>query len=136
MWPSNASGAWNEVRMPCQVDHVSRVRHALTGDLRAAGLPARVIADAELVLGELVTNSVLHGCPDDRGDIEVGWSLADDRLHVRVHDYGRDGSLVPLESDLSSDHGRGLAIVDQLCERWRVERDPGTSVVAELSVRD
>lgn len=92
------------------------------------------VADAELVLGELLTNAILHGAPDAAGMVEVSWLLDRGRLLVSVHDDGHVDDLRagPLTEDGVS--GRGLAVVDGLCSHWHVEHDGGTRVVAQLAL--
>lgn len=80
------------------------------------------IAGAELVFGELVGNVVRHA----PGPIEVHveWSGAQPVLHVidRGRGFLRDPSLPP---DMLSESGRGLYIVSQLSDDFRVERIAG-----------
>ncbi|MEQ7129469.1 ATP-binding protein, partial [Actinopolymorpha sp. B11F2] len=66
--------------------------------------------DARLVISELVTNAVLHGGDNPNA------------LHLAI----TDGSLnPPVVQELTShaEHGRGLAIIEQLTTRWGIEPD-------------
>lgn len=114
---------------------VAVARHRLRDALQQAGIGETVVYDAMLVLSELVSNAVQHGVPTAQGQLDVSWTLTDDRLVIEVADGGRDASLVPLPRDLDSDHGRGLVIVDDVCDSWRVsQRGETTLVVAELAL--
>lgn len=124
---------------PCttiRVAHTRRssgtVRAAMRAELRTAEVRRSVIDDAELVLGELVANAVEHGQPDERGQIEVSWCLEDEVLRLSVLDGGDVGTLGPLELTDASLRGRGLALVDHLCDAWRHDHEHGTRVTAEL----
>jgi serine/threonine-protein kinase RsbW len=84
-------------------------------------VPDNVAATAELVVSELVTNSLLHAGlgPDDA--IEVTLRRAEDRLEVQVDDgdgfYGTRGK-APLARRPG---GMGLRLIDALCDYWHAE---------------
>lgn len=81
-------------------------------------LPVEVTEDAELLVSEVVSNSVRHGAPDIR--LEVAVTSAS--VTVRVTDGG-DG--VPRIGDTDSRpdeaSGRGLRMVQLLAVDWGVE---------------
>jgi anti-sigma regulatory factor (Ser/Thr protein kinase) len=102
-------------------------------DLRGAALPPAVIMDAEIVIGELVSNAHEHGRPDEDGNIEISWCVHDHTLRISVFDGGNVDQLTAQPLDPSSYRGRGLAMVDFICDNWRTEHErPGTRVTAEL----
>ena len=85
---------------------------------RRAGLPERRIADLQIALTELATNSLEHG--GGRGVLRI-WPTAAG-LAGEVEDHGRPadplaGRLPPPET---SPRGRGLVIVNHLCDLVRV----------------
>jgi anti-sigma regulatory factor (Ser/Thr protein kinase) len=116
------------------------MRTELSGDLRAPaaarhfvdaplrdmlGRTARPTAeDVVLVVSELVTNAV-------RASAEViGLSLRvdDDRVAVEISDDAA-GWPTPRAADWEDPHGRGLAIVDELADRWQAtELFPGKRI--------
>ena len=117
-----------------------KLRFALTPEPAAArearrrikaldDLPDNVAATAELVVSELITNSVLHAGlrPDDA--IEVTLLRAEDHLEIQVDDgdgfYGSRGGLMTA----SRPGGMGLRLVDALCDHWHAE---GGRVVASI----
>lgn len=85
--------------------------------------------DFLLVVDELVTNAVLHG----RGQIRVALDVGDETVRVEVAD---DSAALPIVRPASEtrSHGRGLAIVDALADRWGAEARPsgGKAVWAEI----
>lgn len=112
---------------------VAVARHRLRDALEAAGVGETVVYDAMLVLSELVSNAVQHGRPTPDGHLDVTWTLSGERLVIEVADGGRVASLVPLPRDPDSDRGRGLVIVDDVCDSWHVDHRGGTThVVAEM----
>lgn len=91
--------------------------------------PARR-ATAELLVSELVTNSVKYGAEDS---VRVEVSRHDDTLHVEVSDDG-PGLVPKLRSKPATDVGGwGLHLVDCLADRWGV-REGTARVWFELGV--
>ncbi|GAA1974011.1 hypothetical protein GCM10009798_39060 [Nocardioides panacihumi] len=112
-------------------------RSSLRSELTAAGLAHDLVADAQLIMGELVANAVEHGRADREGMIEVAWLLTTDRLLVRVRDSGSGARLAPGSLDIGhagpEDRGRGLALVDRLSDAWSADTHrAGTQVTATL----
>ena len=94
----------------------------------AAGLlerPRR--ADLELVVSEIVTNSIRHGRPG--GEILLAATPKRDYLCVQVTDDGP--GFVPRPGAMASDEngGFGLFIVERLTRRWGVTREGGRTRV-------
>lgn len=86
-------------------------------------------AAAELVVSELATNAVLHaGTP-----FEVGVTVGDGVVRIEVHDGVARRPARRYFSDEATS-GRGLRLVEQLCDAWGVDVHPGgKSVWAEIS---
>ncbi len=122
------------VTLPFEPVAVGQARRLMTEELETAGTPPEVVDDAALVLSELVTNGLKHGKPNREDGIEVGWCLYDDRVLLCVCDGGTVGSLQPLELNTTAPSGRGLAIVDYVCDSWTVDRNGGTSITAEILI--
>jgi hypothetical protein len=93
------------------------------------GIAPTVIQTVELLVTEIVTNAQVHGS----GDWLLMIDLHHDCVHVEVHDADRTPDLAPLQVDVLSEHGRGLAIVDALASSWGVVvRDDGKVVWFDL----
>lgn len=129
-----AEAPWTHHRWPHTPRTARSARTHLRSALRQAGVDGQVGAEAELVLTELVTNAIRHGAPDADGNIDVAWSLRDDRVLLSVHDSGHTEDLHPGDLDTSELSGRGLALVDTLSDRWSWNADGGTHVTAELLI--
>jgi anti-sigma regulatory factor (Ser/Thr protein kinase) len=106
-------------------------RRVMSHQLTEHGARRDLIEDAELVLSELVTNALQHGAAAE--DLEVSWQLRGGRLRLSVLDGGTAGELLAGDAPADALSGRGLAIVDCLCERWSVDHDRGTRVTADLA---
>jgi anti-sigma regulatory factor (Ser/Thr protein kinase) len=74
------------------------------------------IADAELVISELVTNAVRSGA----ATVRVGLELHHGELELDVADDG-PGWPTLVRPDDNDAHGRGLVLVDALADHWAAE---------------
>lgn len=86
--------------------------------------PPHLVADAELVVTELVENAVRHG----RTSCEVTIEERGDRVRIAV----RDGSHTPprrMDRGSLQAGGRGLLLVDRLSSAWGVEFDESGKTV-------
>src|SRR4051812_19544250 len=82
------------------------------GDLDALALPVTTRKKVELLISELVTNSVLHAGSQPEAPVSLLVSKLDGRVRIAVHDGGE--GFVPCSPDLTdplADSGRGLLIV-------------------------
>jgi anti-sigma regulatory factor (Ser/Thr protein kinase) len=121
------------VLLPCVPSSVAVARGRICAELRQAGLFAATVADAALVLSELLSNAILHARPLPDARVRAAWVLGTATLEVLVTDGGsasRPQASRPPESALC---GRGLGIVEHLCSSWGVRADAaGTTVWAIL----
>jgi anti-sigma regulatory factor (Ser/Thr protein kinase) len=128
MAPANES----ELRLRPEPAAPSLARAAIAAV--ASGLPAMVVADAELLTSELVSNAVRHAELDPSQEIVVR-IVADGDVRVEVVDQGP-----PFEPDLrrpgSGSSGWGLLLVDAVATSWGVEREgSGKRVWFEVGTR-
>jgi anti-sigma regulatory factor (Ser/Thr protein kinase) len=101
----------------------------LLGDGFNNGLRQR----SELVLSEVVTNSVRHAELNDSQPIGVEVALSPDLLRIEITDEGPGFQPVPVAS--KPDHapgGWGLWLVDRLTDRWGVDFSHSTRVWCEF----
>jgi anti-sigma regulatory factor (Ser/Thr protein kinase) len=96
--------------------------------------------DAELLVSELVTNSIRHSRSAKGGRITLAVARPADVIHIDVIDEGAE--TLPLVDDDAfvnalGDGGRGLALVKTLADGWGVHDDPaGRCVWFEFRIRD
>jgi anti-sigma regulatory factor (Ser/Thr protein kinase) len=93
-----------------------------------------VLRDAELLVSELVTNSVRHSGSPAGADVVVRVSLAAGACRLEVEDSGRGSAFASRPPDPAVT-GMGLNLVGMLSERWGVVRshDAPTRVWAQLA---
>jgi anti-sigma regulatory factor (Ser/Thr protein kinase) len=113
-------------------DAPATARAAICAGL-ADHLTEAVLADALLLVAELVTNSVRHAHAPSEAVITVRAELRPDVLRVEVLDGGSGGSVVRRAPDLENGGGFGLNLVETLSADWGVDRSGGTLVWAELA---
>jgi len=122
------------VHLPCAPASVALARKALSDELRAAGVFDHAVADAVLVISELLSNAILHAYPLPGERLQVAWDVNASSVEVAVSDGGSPTvphAGHPLPSSIS---GRGLRIVEHLCKTWGVRADDvGLTVWAVLA---
>jgi len=104
--------------LPAELKRVPAARHALQDQLADWGLS--LLADElTLAVDELLANAVLHGCTRGQETVTLTACLTAKELRIAVEDPSpRQPQLQNPSGDAES--GRGLALVDALCDRWGV----------------
>jgi anti-sigma regulatory factor (Ser/Thr protein kinase) len=97
----------------------------------AENLPDDLTRKLVLVASELVTNSVRHAAAAD-ARIELDAMVDGGLVRLSVRDRG-SGFKAAADSGGEEVGGWGLKVVDQLVDRWWIERNDGTRVICELS---
>jgi anti-sigma regulatory factor (Ser/Thr protein kinase) len=113
---------------PAAPASLAEVRAFIRGLAEEADLADRTTEDLVLAVSEACANAVLHsGTPD----VEVGWTLLDDRVEIDVRDRGRYRRRVRLPS-VDGPGGFGIPLMAALVEGLVIEegtsRRPGTLV--------
>ncbi len=121
------------VLLPYAPASVAAARWRLVADLRGAGVAQGAVADAAVVVSELLSNAIRHARPLPGFLLEVTWALDHGSVEIAVSDGGSATRPRPATASLSSLGGRGLAIVEHLASRWGVSAgDTRTTVWAVL----
>ncbi|HEV7204138.1 MAG TPA: ATP-binding protein [Jatrophihabitans sp.] len=118
---------------PADPANVAKMRAWVRGvlaDALGVGRSSVVADDVQLVVSELVTNSL------DAGSSSLDVTIAVDDTHVRVGlTDDAPGEPTPKQAEPSDAHGRGLAIVAALAADWGVRRGArGKEVWATLAL--
>ncbi len=100
----------------------------------ATRVSARLLGDVELLLSELVTNSVLHAHGPRPAAIRVSVEICDGLVHLEVEDGGDDAVIAARRPDQEHGGGFGLYLVESLAERWGSRHDGSTCVWADLAI--
>ncbi len=104
---------------------------ALEGVPDALGdLPDSVVADAGLVLSELVTNSIRHAGLNANDVIEIALRREERCLVIEVDD--RDGLFARTDDHLRNhpSAGMGFKLLDALCVRWQADAGHVVAAIA------
>jgi transcriptional regulator with XRE-family HTH domain/anti-sigma regulatory factor (Ser/Thr protein kinase) len=128
---SNTMSAWYpgqfRKRFPTDTVAPGLARAALAAT--AIGIPVDAFETTELLISELVTNSVRHSHSDW---VDVAITLTTDVLRIEVSDQDRQ-TVRPRTPDL--DGGWGFTLVGELATRWGVQRQAdGKTVWIEYDV--
>jgi anti-sigma regulatory factor (Ser/Thr protein kinase) len=124
-----------DIRVRATPEEVSEVRVVL-GSL---GLPVDMLADARLLVTELLSNSIRHSGlrSDEHIRITAGWSGR--TLLVTVHDRSRSSPPSPLAGSIrpspGAESGWGLYLVDRIASRWGTILSEGGGYWFELELK-
>jgi anti-sigma regulatory factor (Ser/Thr protein kinase) len=111
---------------------VRAARRAVREEFKDA-LPRRRLADVELIVSELATNSVRHSGCDDADELAMEAEVEADRVRVRLSDLGEGfDARTPRSPSSGSEGGYGLLLLDRLADRWGVQRGARFSVWFEV----
>jgi anti-sigma regulatory factor (Ser/Thr protein kinase) len=95
-------------------------RHALAR--LADRVPERRLRDVRLLVSELVTNAVRHAGLQAGDTIRLCVQTREAVLRVEVDDPGRGFEPAPPAPDPARPSGWGLYLVNELADRWGVDR--------------
>lgn len=90
-----------------------------------------VLRDAQLLVSEVVTNSIRHSGSDDPIGLRVWLRSSGVKVEIADGGFGFDAGEIGARDD--AEGGRGLMIVEALADRWGVTRDRRTRVWFELT---
>ena len=122
-------GLVRTARIPWGVEAGAEARRVVVTDLEARDVAEDTIDEAELVLSELIANSLRHASPLSDGTIRVHWKAKNDVVEIEVSDGG--GETVPSVRRPApwAPSGRGLRIVRSIAHEWGVVDDRGMITV-------
>jgi serine/threonine-protein kinase RsbW len=123
-----------EVLLAADAQAPGVARSIVVGHLGGLVAPS-VLDSAQLLISELVTNSVRHSGAAAGEQLMVRVCLGESACRLEVEDRGRDGVIAPGPMDRVNGGGMGLNLVQMLSERWGLERvlAGGTRVWAQLA---
>jgi anti-sigma regulatory factor (Ser/Thr protein kinase) len=126
--PPLADPAPDAARISVERGGLAAVRRFIAGQAEAAGLPAHRIFDLTIAVSEIAANTVAHTA--GTGTLAV-W-VEDGYLLCQLNDGGwiRDALVgrIPVRPD-DPTGGRGLLLVNQLCDLVRIHSVPGATAV-------
>ncbi|MBO5045780.1 MAG: ATP-binding protein [Clostridia bacterium] len=108
---------------------LERALHEMWRRLEAMKVPEQSLFDSKLVASELLNNVLLHG-----GERAIFSALLDGEV-IRIRVQGNNRYCPPESSECSdvyAESGRGLFLVDALCESRSYSDSEGISVVIRI----
>lgn len=99
---------------------------------RLGWLEPQVREDFELLVTELVTNSLRHSQMSESDLIDVAISIDDELIRAEICDPGGGFEAEPVMPSRSAESGRGLWIVQSLAKNWGIVSTPPTCVWFEM----
>jgi serine/threonine-protein kinase RsbW len=113
--------------------HAAALARRLVERELAGRMPLDIVADACLLVTELVANGVRHGGATANRSLHLHLQGSGPGLHVEVFnaDHAR-GRVAPRRPDITGGGGIGLHLVEELASRWGVRDASRTSVWFEL----
>jgi anti-sigma regulatory factor (Ser/Thr protein kinase) len=115
---------WSVMDFPPAPESVRAARQYIQQRCQDGHFPPATCAEAELLIGELVSNVVRHTGTEAR----VRVRSSPERLSVEVRDTGDPAAAVgPVEPSVRG--GRGLRVVEVVATSWGVRRYAGGKVV-------
>ena len=122
-------GLVRTARIPWGPDAGAEARRVVVSDLTARQVEDTIVDEVELVLSELVSNSLRHANPLPDGTIRVHWKAKGDVVELEVSD-GAGETLPSVRRPAPwAPSGRGLRIVRGLAHEWGVVEDRGAVTV-------
>ena len=112
-----------------------RAAHAARQSLNAleSYVPDETIQDVNLLVSELVTNSVKHASLMSDDAIEVDANPTQDGIRVEVTNPGR-GELTNKVQRRNAESGWGLLLVTKIASRWGVTTNGSTLIWFEIDL--
>ena len=98
-------------------------RHEMIRFMRAFTASPDELFRAELILGEVLANTVEHA--PGRVDVEIDWTATNPTVTVLDTGPGLSRRPTDLPADAFAEHGRGLFIIASLAQQVQVESRPG-----------
>jgi serine/threonine-protein kinase RsbW len=136
--PVNSSGTValsGTIRVPHAPNGVVIGRRHLHLTLLRSGADQDLADDVEVVVSELLGNSVRHARPLCDSALALTWEITDTTVTVWVSDGGSRRNVEPADRPSLSESGRGLRIVDRLTDVWGViDEDSARTVWGRFSL--
>jgi len=128
--PSRATGRAVDVCFAA-VPEAARAARVAVVDALSGQVDGRVLADVQLLVSELVSNSVRHAGLNAGESVRVGLAVSDGVVRLEVENPGNTG-IIAARDPHPDGGGFGLRIVEALAHTWGVSRDGHTRVWVEI----
>ena len=123
------------LKIPVQPEAVAMARDAVARAVVDHRSSQRRIDDLRLLTSEIVTNALRHAGMDAGDSLMVAVDISPNLVRVEVADQGPGFDPDDLEAPTTERVGGwGLHLVQQLADRWGVDRNDPNSVWFELAM--
>lgn len=123
--------------IPSRLECIDGARRWVAERVRAAGLGDDPVGEIELALTEALANVIEHAYAGDTAQrIVVGVEACDDRLLVRVRDWGTvadSGAFASRDLDDPGEGGYGVYLMEQLMDDVTREPQPDGGTLLTLT---
>ena len=99
-------------------------------------VPEEKIQDLNLLVSELVTNSVKHGSLMQDQAIEIDANPTERGIKIEVSNPGRADMTNKIEQRAMAESGWGLLLVTKIASRWGMSMNGSTHIWFELDLVD
>lgn len=129
---------WGDMLVFSSARELAAIRHFVEVLARKAGLPAWRVADLCLAVNEVATNTLVH--TDQPGVLSLWQDPDTDSLICEISDSGQlaDRLVGRIPPARSESHGRGLILVNELCDLVEMPTGrigSGTTVRLHMALR-
>lgn len=121
------------IEVPATATAPRRARHAVNDSLSA--LPGGTRELVHLALSEMVANAVRHGGLGPRDSVHVIVQTSDSLVRVCVEQHTPAPATRRSHDEGPRENGMGLAIVEEITDRWGFEQGPPGRVWFEVGAR-
>lgn len=132
--PTYSGGGRVILRLARRADAARTARRGLGG--LACKLDRTLLHDLELLVSELVANSVRHASAAPETPVGLEVCVSAERVRVEVSDAGAGFTPRARTPEQSAEGGWGLFLVDRLADRWGVQGNGRTLVWLEIDRPD
>jgi anti-sigma regulatory factor (Ser/Thr protein kinase) len=123
------------LKIPVQPEGVAMARDAVARAVVNHRSSERRIEDLRLLTSEIVTNAMRHAGVNAGDSLVVAIDISPERVRVEVADHGPGFDPDALEAPTAERVGGwGLHLVQQLADRWGVDRNDPNFVWFELAM--
>jgi anti-sigma regulatory factor (Ser/Thr protein kinase) len=109
-------------KIDARPEAAAQARRIIAEEL-SSRLSARVVTEIQLMVSELVTNGVVHGAREVNAPVMLDLCVNGD-VRCRVSDQGAGFAARPSRSQPVQLGGWGLRVVEELSDRWGMQRSP------------
>lgn len=129
-----------EMTIPAKAEYIGVIRLSLSGIANRMGFSYEDIEDLKVAISEAITNAVTHAYEGEKGEIQIGFGIYEDRLEVMVADRGESFDVEEVRKGLGpyekskplediQEGGFGLFLIDALMDKVEIHDNGGIIIM-------